>query len=129
MRRSIEILLIKPSDFVNQVPVEHIVFDPNGQRVPSLPELITLACTIINYSMTYFLIPDQPNCYWFCYAAIEYLKVHYSHKQSPHAERKQQGTWSLLAQGKVYKEIDFDLLAKDYGMSWDFFNHNVCFVH
>ena len=50
MKRALQqISIIKPSNFnVKQVPVEHIVFDPDV-RV-SLPELVILACTIRDYS-------------------------------------------------------------------------------
>ena len=128
MKRAIdEISLIKPSDFnVSQVPVEHIVFDPNV-RVPSLPELIILVCTISDYSREYHL--TKYNCYWFCYIAIEYLKLHYSYEQPPLADRGQQGTWSLLAIGKVYKDIDFDLLATNYDKSWHVFKQEARFIH
>jgi hypothetical protein len=119
-----EISIIKPSDLNVKQLVEDIIFDPNS-RVPSLPELIILACTVSDYSREYGdLAQYNYNCYWFCYVMTEYLKGHCSYNQPP-----KQGAWLLLPALGSYKIIDFDLLAEYYNKSWDGFKQDVCFIY
>jgi hypothetical protein len=127
MKRALDqISIVKPSDFtITQIPVEHIVFAPNHHV--SLPELIILACTISDYSREYHL--TQYNCYWFCYISMEYLKNHYMSMRPQLAGRGLQGTWSWLSPGKVYKEIDFKVIDKNYDKFRNEFEQEVSYIY
>ncbi|SRR6266550_5956543 len=125
-----QISFIKPSKFnVKQVPVEHIVFKSDeNHKLPTLVDLIVLAQTVSDYSRVYHLM--ETNCYWFCYITSEILKINFLCDRPDLATRDLQGRWSWLGikGGKVYKEVEFPELDKNYQRMRDRFQQRVCLL-
>lgn len=125
-----QISIIKPSKFnVRQVPVEHIVFKTDdSHKLPTLVDLIVLAHTVSDYSRAYHL--TETNCYWFCYITSEILKMNFLCDRPDLPTRDLQGRWSWLGikGGKVYKEVEFSVVDKNYQRMRDNFQRRVCLL-
>jgi len=122
-----QISILKPSKFnVKQVPVEHIVFkSDDNHKLPTLVDLIILAHTVSDYSRVYHL--TETNCYWFCYITSEILKINFLYDRPDLPTRDLQGKWSWLGikGGKVYKEVKFPEVDKNYQNMRDKFKQRI----
>ena len=118
-----EVTLVTPN-LNNQKLVEHVVFE--SEKRISLPQLIVLTCAINNYSAEYNLF--KKNCYWFCYVVVVLLQKLSIVSIPGLSARGQQGTWLGLPAGKLWTNVNFDVLLIEYDTMWSAFENEVCFI-